>query len=157
MECPKRHRMTNHCLTTWRLTELYAEPWRRRRRRCREDCILWVLTDVKLEVQSCRPMSVPGGLARRFGGNVSANGMPTMSLRRRLPPISVSPRRTLRRAMANQCRRRCRTYGLSAGLFVRKLSYLYNRSSMGFRHEVCIGRLFLEYSNFRTQVRHYLA
>jgi len=38
--CPQRHCATNHCLMTWRLTEIYGKPWRRRRRRCREDFIL---------------------------------------------------------------------------------------------------------------------
>ena len=27
------------CLIIWRVTELYGAQWRRRRRRCREDCV----------------------------------------------------------------------------------------------------------------------
>jgi len=41
MECPQRRRTTNHRIFRWRVTELYAAPWRRRRRRCREDHMFW--------------------------------------------------------------------------------------------------------------------
>ena len=37
--CSQRHRATNHLLIIWRVTELYDAQWRRRRRRCREDCV----------------------------------------------------------------------------------------------------------------------
>ena len=38
-ECPQSHRATNHCRIQWRVTEIYGAQWRRRRRRCREDCV----------------------------------------------------------------------------------------------------------------------
>jgi len=41
MECLQRHCATNHHLTQWRVTGLYGAQWRRRRRRCREECVLW--------------------------------------------------------------------------------------------------------------------
>jgi hypothetical protein len=33
---------TAYRLIQWRVTELYGAQWRRRRRRCREDCACWV-------------------------------------------------------------------------------------------------------------------
>jgi len=41
LECPQRHRATNHHLTQWRDIEPYGAQWRRRRRRCCEGCLLW--------------------------------------------------------------------------------------------------------------------
>jgi len=37
--CPQRHFASIHRLIQWRVTELYDARWRRRRRRCREDCV----------------------------------------------------------------------------------------------------------------------
>jgi len=61
------------------------------------------------------PMSAPGGLARRFWGAASANGMPATSSRDQSPPNNVAPHRTLRRAMASasaKMPRRLRLLGL---------------------------------------------
>jgi len=51
MDCPQRHRATNHHLTQWRVTELDGAQWRRRRRRCSEECVFW---DDRPEVQRRR-------------------------------------------------------------------------------------------------------
>jgi hypothetical protein len=179
MECPQRHRATKHHLTQWRVTELYGVRWRRRRRRCREESVLWA---DKLEVQrrrvrrvhlcrrqaplqgvsgatrpqiicpqrhcasshrliqwrvtelygrngvggskdaakivysvyeycdgfltewKCRDAGIccqPGGLARRFWGTASANGMPATSSRDQSPPNTMARHRALRRATAS--------------------------------------------------------
>jgi len=47
------------------------------------------------------PMPAPGGLARRFWGNASANGMPATSSREHSPPNNMARHLTLRRAMAS--------------------------------------------------------
>jgi len=47
------------------------------------------------------PMSAPGGLARRFWGNASANGMPAALSRDQSPPNNMARHRTLRRALAS--------------------------------------------------------
>jgi len=41
MECPQRRCADIHRLILWRVTELYGAQWRRRRRRCREECVFW--------------------------------------------------------------------------------------------------------------------
>ena len=60
----------------------------------------------RLEVQKRRttptpPMSAPGGLARRFWSDASANHMSVTSLREYSPPNIMARHRTLRRAMAS--------------------------------------------------------
>jgi len=54
MECSQRHRTNTHRLISWRVTELYGAQRRQRRRRCREDCVLWgyELVSDRLEVQN---------------------------------------------------------------------------------------------------------
>ena len=47
------------------------------------------------------PMSAPGGLARRFWGNASANEMPATLSRDQSSPNNMARHRTLRRAMAS--------------------------------------------------------
>jgi len=82
---------------TWSTRNIIAQngaQWRRRRRRGREDCVFWGY--VRLEVQKrrntpTRPMSAPGGLARRLWGYASAH----------VPHHNMARHRTLRRAMAS--------------------------------------------------------
>jgi len=47
------------------------------------------------------PMSAPGGLARRFLGTASVNGMPATSSRKHSPPSIMAHHRTVRRAAAS--------------------------------------------------------
>jgi len=99
MECPQRHRATNHRLMNWCVTELYGAQWHRRRRRCREDRVLCADRPTgSSETQSVPkpPMSAPGVLARRFWDDASANLMSATSLRKHSPPNSLARHRGLR-------------------------------------------------------------
>jgi hypothetical protein len=105
VECPQRHSKSIRRLIMWRVTELYGAHRRRRRRRCREDCVsgsdrLEDLAVQRLRMPPTPPMSAPGGLARRFWGTAFENGMPVMSLRDQSLPNTMARNRTLRRAVA---------------------------------------------------------
>jgi len=123
MECPQRHRANIHRLLIWHVTELYGAKWRWRRRGCCDAC---VFSADRLEVQSAPtpPVSAPGGLARRFSGNATANGMPAASSRDQSPPNNVARHRTSRRATASASDARggrgrgmsCKYEGVSEGI-----------------------------------------
>ena len=58
-------------MTTWRVTELYGAQWRRRRRNAVFLVLLGKTTgSSKTQIAPTPPMSAPGGLARRFWGDV---------------------------------------------------------------------------------------
>jgi hypothetical protein len=81
----------------------FHPTWRRRRRRCRRDCVFWVWQTKSPETQRAPtpPMSAPYGLARRFWGNASGNAMPAWSARDQSPPHYMARYRTLWRAVAS--------------------------------------------------------
>jgi len=104
MECPQRHRASTHHLTQWRVIGLYGAQWRRRRRRCREECVLWddrPTGSSKTQSPPTPPMSAPGALARRLWGVASVNHMPATSPRDQSTPNKMARHRTLRRAVAS--------------------------------------------------------
>ena len=122
-ECPQRHRATNHCQIQLLVSELYGAQWRRRRRGCREDCIFsggyHKTGSSERQNAPTPPMSAPGGLARRFWSDASANHTSVASLREYPPPNRMARHRTLRRATASVGEDAAHS-AHSAGLFLTK-------------------------------------
>jgi hypothetical protein len=104
MKYPQRHFASFHRIIQWRVTEVYGAQWRRRRRRCTEDCVLWAdrtIGSSETANAPTPPSSAPGGLGRRLWGTASANHIPATSWREHSPPNTMARHRTLRRAMAS--------------------------------------------------------
>jgi len=103
ISCPQGHHATNHRLITWRVNKLYGVKRRRRQQRCREDCILGVMT--RLEVQRLRmrrhDLCRRQAPLHRTSGETSANHMPATSSRKQSPPNKTARHGTLRRAVAS--------------------------------------------------------
>jgi len=104
VECPQRHRATNHRLMQWRVTELYDAQWRG----VGEDAAKIVYSGGYDKTGSSERqnaptphMSAPGGLARRFWGDASVYHMSVTSMREHSPTNIMARHQTLRRAMAS--------------------------------------------------------
>jgi len=98
-------------------------------------CILG-LTDRSSETQSTPtpPMSAPGGLARRFWSDASANHMSVTSLRDHSPPTRMALHCSLRRATASASAKMPRTWAHSAGFLTKKKVCLFlTLPPVGFR------------------------
>jgi hypothetical protein len=83
-------------------------------------CKFRVNTERK-RVGTTPPMSAPGGLARRFWSDASANHMSVTSLRDHSPPNRMARHRTLRRATVSASAKMPRTWAHTAGFLTKKV------------------------------------
>ena len=101
--CPQRHRATIHHIRPWRVTELYGAHGVEVGGEAAK--IVPAGSDT-VEVQRRRMrrhglLSATGGLARRFCGDASADGMLATSSRDQSPCNTMARHQTLRRALAS--------------------------------------------------------